>query len=109
METNNQEPFDDNNIKHTEDGAMNFEMSTDDHCALDYAERMASENRKLQSEVKRLREALKTAQMYLPGVILTMDMGQCCECGESTSSGMLRYCRRCIHKFITAALNPRKE
>jgi len=58
----------------------------------------------LQEQVKLLREALIAAQPYLPGVMLTRDVGQCLKCGAPTNSGLKKYCPKCLFKIIRSAL-----
>ncbi|MEG6521106.1 hypothetical protein [Desulfotomaculum sp. 1211_IL3151] len=61
--------------------------------------------RTLRAEAVYLRVALREAMAYLPGAIGTSDMGRCQKCGAMTTSGSIRYCKKCIWEVAKGALS----
>lgn len=62
-------------------------------------------DRMLLAEAVYLRVALREAMAYLPGAIGTSDMGRCQKCGAMTTSGSIRYCKKCIWEVAKGALS----
>ena len=54
---------------------------------------------------KNLLETLKMVRPYLPGAMITHDMGQCEKCGNPTRSGVYKYCDKCLHKKVNNVIS----
>lgn len=49
-------------------------------------------------------EVIHALLAYMPGTIITHDMGECRDCGTATDSGMYHFCKKCLRTKAKATL-----
>lgn len=68
-------------------------------------EGVTAERDELKAQVVAIGEALEACHGYVPGQMMTSDLGKCVKCGYATASGTLKHCPKCALKLADDAIS----